>query len=200
MICNVKTWWCQKCVLGGQANMSSRLGDCRMGGCSHSVPKTEENMSSRLGVRQRLAAAEAREARGARPSKLAKLLLEQWSWGHISAISLQAIAAAAEDDGCSHPDVSRLAGIGSRGVQAGNCSRDLQAIVSVGVLHAALYTVSLPVAGKVCLLNSHSMTSDPSLTDDTFSWVRLILAHSLTQRCMNTTGASLWNFGVALKP
>eukprot|EP00971_Amphidinium_carterae_P236935 4702524-Amphidinium_carterae.1 len=94
---------------------------------------------NRLGVRQRLAAADVRDARkmfalqGAKPSRLAKLLLEQWAWGNMSAVTVQALAEAADDDGCPHTDVKRLAAIGSRGVQSGNCSRDLQAILSVGV-------------------------------------------------------------------
>eukprot|EP00971_Amphidinium_carterae_P342808 6482237-Amphidinium_carterae.6 len=87
------------------------------------MPAIVFKMNNRLGVRQRLAAADVREGRGerayraicfhmhslqgARPSKLAKLLLEQWAWGHLSAVSIQAIAAVAEDDGCPHPDVTR---------------------------------------------------------------------------------------------
>ena len=85
------------------------------------------------GVRQRLRAAEAEypEAR-CHHSNLAELLLRRWSWGHISLVELQSIAAAALADwqatglGREAPQqLQTLAALGGHGRQKNNLSPGL---------------------------------------------------------------------------
>src|SRR4051812_5833531 len=58
-------------------------------------------------------------------SKLATALLQRWAWGELSAVGLQALAAAATADGLEHNDIVRLAALGSGGRHKGNCHREL---------------------------------------------------------------------------
>ena len=77
-----------------------------------------------VGWRQRAARAES--ARGpASSSALAEYLLDQWSWGHMSAVQVQRIAGKAKHDGLLHPEVDVLASLGSCGLHTKNCHRDL---------------------------------------------------------------------------
>ena len=62
---------------------------------------------------------------GAAPSSLGQYLLEQWSWGHISAPTVQKIALAATKDGLLHPDIKILAGLGKGGQYERNCNAEL---------------------------------------------------------------------------
>ena len=59
------------------------------------------------------------------PEKFAIVLLEQWSWGHITAKTLQILAAAAVADGIASGPLPRLAAIGNHGKAPQNCHRDL---------------------------------------------------------------------------
>ena len=76
------------------------------------------------GSNQRLQQAE-RSSRGGCRSFLAELLLEQWSWGLLSAVQVQAFAKAATLDGAEHEDLKTLSQLGTRGQWAGHTRRDL---------------------------------------------------------------------------
>ena len=76
------------------------------------------------GYLQQLAAPQAMEE-PTQPSKLARALLEKWSWGTMSAPEVQALAAAACSDGLLHPSVVKLSNIGAKGRFPGNTHRDL---------------------------------------------------------------------------
>ena len=58
-------------------------------------------------------------------SQLAHMLLEMWAWGEISAYRLQQMAEAGVHDGIGHPDMRKLASLGTNGKHSGNCHRDL---------------------------------------------------------------------------
>lgn len=58
-------------------------------------------------------------------SKLANLLLEHWAWGLLGASAVQVFASAAVQDGACHPDLNKLAAIGTSGANRRNCARDL---------------------------------------------------------------------------
>lgn len=58
-------------------------------------------------------------------SELAKVLITSWAWGDMSAPQVQKFAAAAKADGLTHPDIAKLAALGSGGRHAGNCHREL---------------------------------------------------------------------------
>ena len=58
-------------------------------------------------------------------SNLAKLLLEHFWGGDLPATDVQAIAHAASLNGCSHPEVLRLASFGSLGNNPGNVHNQL---------------------------------------------------------------------------
>jgi hypothetical protein len=62
-------------------------------------------------------------------------------------VQIQLIADAARKDGCDHPDVVRLAGLGCNGLHPGNCKRELQLMWPPMPLHDAL--VKIPVTQKV---------------------------------------------------
>ena len=81
-------------------------------------------LASSGGAVQRVHAAEALEPREP-TSQLREQLLEAWGWGLLSAPLLQALAEAGEADGITNSGLQQLAAIGSRGLQEGNCHRDL---------------------------------------------------------------------------
>ena len=83
----------------------------------------------RGGARRRLSllqstAAASTDATPAR-SRLAEVLLRMFAWGLLTATVVQWIARAAVDDGLRHPDLERLANIGTNCEFAGNSRRDL---------------------------------------------------------------------------
>ena len=61
------------------------------------------------------------------PSALARILVQKWSWGALSAPELQEIANAAYEDGLQHPEIYKLASLGRWGQYPGNLQRDLLA-------------------------------------------------------------------------
>ena len=62
-------------------------------------------------------------------SALATVLLEQWAWGEIATPQVQRLVQATATDGCQHPELLRLATLGSNGAGPGKCHRDLQRYV-----------------------------------------------------------------------
>ncbi len=94
-------------------------------------------MFRRGGWRQRVAreaaagqAASSRDAPAATPQKpsvLVDRVLELWSWGEVSAGTVQYILEGAVIDGCDHPDAVALSRIGSSGRWQNNCHRDIAA-------------------------------------------------------------------------
>ena len=82
-------------------------------------------------------------------SKLAAQLMGSWSWGIMSAPLIQALAAAAVHDGLEHPQVAKIAKVGSSGKFPGNMQRDLMAISGdFASLHDALSTMSVRLKVK----------------------------------------------------
>lgn len=67
----------------------------------------------------------AKRARALKDSALAKLLLQFWSWGKLSATLVQQLAAAATASGCKEQGVFDLAELGANGLCPNHCHRDL---------------------------------------------------------------------------
>ena len=67
-------------------------------------------------------------------SHLLSELLQQWSWGLISAVQVQTLCAAAAADGCPHPDVVKVGNISNAGA-ASNHHRDLMAFMNKRYLY-----------------------------------------------------------------
>ena len=78
-------------------------------------------------------------------SALATLLMEQWAWGEISAPQVQQMAKAAITDGCQHPELLKLASLGSSGLCTGNCHRDLQRHLKVADKMPQAIAMTLPL-------------------------------------------------------
>eukprot|EP00969_Alexandrium_andersonii_P213536 9429753-Alexandrium_andersonii.AAC.1 len=82
------------------------------------------------GYRQALARA-SHASESSAPSQrdaLAKLLIQDWSWGGMSAHRIQQIAHAAYEDGLRTHTIERLAKLGTSGDNPQNCHRDLEAM------------------------------------------------------------------------
>ena len=78
-------------------------------------------------------------------SKLAAFLLDQWSWGCMSAPMIQKIAAAGLHDGARHPDVAMIAGLGSNGQHEQNINSELLRALVKNHVSAALHPVDVHV-------------------------------------------------------
>ena len=100
------------------------------------------------GYKQRLAKAkqDAEPVRGS--SKLASLLMEQWAWGEMSAPKVQAVAHAAFQDGLDHPQIEKLAMMGTSGAHPGNCHRDLTLIAGQHCLTSAISRINVRLKVK----------------------------------------------------
>jgi len=83
------------------------------------------NSKRSRGGRHQKAAASAAGTDDREVSMLARMLLEDYCYGFISAPSVQRIAAAAKHDGLSHHHVDVLAGLGTAGKHEGNIANDL---------------------------------------------------------------------------
>ena len=83
------------------------------------------------GTRQRLAdAAAAIPHNQPRPSRVASMLLHDWSWGLGPATKVQKTCQGILEDNddmgqATHPEVRKLASLGNSGQTPGNCNRDL---------------------------------------------------------------------------
>ena len=97
------------------------------------------------GSSQRLRGVEGRV--GAR-SVLAEVLLEQWSWGTLSAVQVQTIAAAALQDGADRNELRVLSELGARGQWLGNVRRDLLRNFRLEVSVPQATTFELPIQDK----------------------------------------------------
>jgi hypothetical protein len=74
---------------------------------------------------------------------LAKLLLERWSWGDLSAPSIQSIAAAAIDDGAKGKELDILSRLGSKGAYPNNAHRDLERHLAPTPISEAISTIGV---------------------------------------------------------
>ena len=92
------------------------------GGSSGDPPK-----GVRGGYKQKLQWQQASSSSSSPSGKsyLATLLVSKFVWGEISAPLLQQVAAAAFADGATHPDIKKLADLGTSGKHSGNCHSDL---------------------------------------------------------------------------
>ena len=70
----------------------------------------------------------------------------------MSAPSVQWLAAAVVQDGCTHPDLVRLSTVGTSGQWAGNARRDLLRKFATGLDLAAFTILQLP-----CLISAEAM-------------------------------------------
>lgn len=73
-------------------------------------------------------------------SQLATHLLDAWSWGRMSAVEVQRIAACAAADGLNHRDVVVLSKLGSSGAHPNNVNKELIAKVRDMQALEALYS------------------------------------------------------------
>ena len=58
-------------------------------------------------------------------SELASELLWRWAWGELPAVDVQKLSKAAVRDGATHPELSKIAALGSWGACPGHVHRDL---------------------------------------------------------------------------
>ena len=82
-----------------------------------------------------------------RPSKLVAHCIDRWGFGNdtYSAVEIQALMEAAVEDGCPHPEVELLAGIGTNGKHPRNCERDLKDLLVDPKFKEAASSISLPI-------------------------------------------------------
>ena len=91
------------------------------------------------------------------PEQFATVLLEQWSWGHITAKTLQILAAAAVADGIASGPLPRLAAIGHHGKAPQNCHRDLLKYLDNTLQSLPKQVqVSIPIANAKVFNGCHS--------------------------------------------
>ena len=157
------------------------------------------------GVKQKLAEAEQLQhgrRRGGEDladtqSPLCLELLHNWTMGHISAIGVQKLAAAALLDNVSNNSIAELAALGSWGQHKGNIHRDLTLLVSKDLKLAEPILVSCP-----CLNNKEV----PPVVESTFPILAPhLLFHSLQENYPESLdsffGASkIQNFWSSVQP
>ena len=78
-----------------------------------------------------------------RPSALAKLLLDQWSWGLMPATMVQKLAQAAVEDDVTKPDIIKLAKLGSGGRYPNHCHGDLVDKLNILPMQDALSSINV---------------------------------------------------------
>ncbi len=79
---------------------------------------------------------------------LGRLLLQAWAWGSLSAISLQALAAAALQTGAEGKDLEFLARAGSWGTQPGNIARDVARHFAAKMATRSTYSILCETVSK----------------------------------------------------
>ena len=84
-------------------------------------------------------------------SRLGEILLQEVLWGFMSATVAQRIAAAAIQDGCSHADLTVLAGLGTDGEYPANAWRDLERKLPPNTLLAAYNFVRNLTPSRHCM-------------------------------------------------
>lgn len=82
---------------------------------------------------------------GRSTSALADLLVAKWAWGVFSAPMVQQLAEAAEKDGNTTPQITKLAALGARGLYPGNCHADLQRQLRPTPVQVALTPMTVTV-------------------------------------------------------
>ena len=81
------------------------------------------------------------------PSSLVTSLLKNYFSGDISASALREICNSAQQDGASHPDIAKLAKLGTEGAYSGHIARDLEGCLQPSSLSDAL--VRMPLKTKM---------------------------------------------------
>ncbi len=76
-------------------------------------------------------------------SSLARRLLDAWTWGDLSAASVQQFAQAALEDGCCMEEIKVLAALGAKGTRLGNIHRDLISQLNTTHLEPAVSTLPM---------------------------------------------------------
>jgi len=127
-----------------------------------------------LGFQQRIRFASTSQSPSAsQRSALATLLVEQWSWGHLSCPAIQRIAAAAkldfENQGSPVPsEIEKIASIGSSGLLANHMHRDLtKHRIADPVLKPALSDIALWI--RQSFLRSEHVTQKILLPHELFA-------------------------------
>ena len=82
---------------------------------------------------------------GSASNALATVLLEQWAWGDIASPQVQRMAQATITYGIRHPDLLKLARLGSNDGCSGNFRRDLQRFVKLSNNMANTVAIALPL-------------------------------------------------------
>lgn len=80
-----------------------------------------------------------------RQSSLVELLVTMWSWGDMSATTVQKIARAAKDDGLDHAHVDQLARLGTSGMYANHVHRDFVEALRPPQCAEAISTFNVPL-------------------------------------------------------
>ena len=89
------------------------------------------------------------------PSQLALTLLRKWAWGRLSTPELQELAHAALKDHLLHPQIEKLASIGSWGLYPGNMQRDLMHYLEK----------SSPLADSTCMVSLRLLVEGDTWAD-----------------------------------
>ena len=155
------------------------------------------------GWQQRLARGKsAASAADTPPSKLAALLVEQWAWGEMSAPMVQTLAEAAETDGLAHPDVAKLARIGSQGKHPGNTHRDLLLLSGSHSVATSALTPKIPIRLKFKTLTrtlSREMPLDFLLPHKLFSCLYHSLPSAFQSSVLGGDSGNISTFWKAMK-
>ena len=76
-------------------------------------------------------------------------MIELWSWQLLSANKIRRICKGFEQAGETHPNVLRLARIGSDGEHVQNCRRDLERFIGKPILEEAMVTIQMPYKSEL---------------------------------------------------
>ena len=132
-----------------------------------------------------------------KPSKLAAALLSKWAWGSMSAPVVQALAAAAWEDGLAHDEVAKLARIGGGGKFPGNMHRDLMALTTPhNPLQPALSNYHIPVKPKRL---PEEISLQFLLPHKLFATLFEALPDAFTSSLLGGDAANISNFWKAMK-
>ena len=98
-------------------------------------------MSSKLppgGYKQKAAWSKASSSHETQESELVNFLIQEWSWGNLSTPVIQRIASAAVKDGLTHPDLQKIANLGTSGLYPNHMSQELMNKLKPSKINGAL--------------------------------------------------------------
>ena len=140
---------------------------------------------------------EAERATKASPSNLAKMLVDNWAWGTMSAPLVQAIALAACQDGLENEEVKKLSKVGGQGKYPGNMHRDLVNLSGKPQLSSAISPYFLKL--KVSKVVSRDMAVDFLLPHKLFSCICHNLPSAFQTSLLGGTATRIQQFWTEMK-